>query len=69
MSTRPLNLLTANNVQLRAVGIARLVGGQDVNYLGHFLRLAEPVHGNLLINQLPIRQTSNATLLRPLHHG
>ena len=29
-----------------------MVGGQDVNYLGHFLRLAELVHGNLLINQL-----------------
>jgi len=51
-SARSLNVLPAIDVQLRPVHIARLLGAQEVDRFGYFLRFTKPVHGNLLINQL-----------------
>src|SRR5665648_904516 len=43
----PSHMLAAIDMQLRAVDIARLVRAQEIDDLGHFLRLSEPAHGNV----------------------
>jgi hypothetical protein len=40
-------MLAAIDVQLGAVDIARLVGAQEIDGLGHLLGEPEPAHGNI----------------------
>ncbi len=45
-------MLAAVDVQLGAVHVARLVGAQEIDGLGHLLRLAEAAHGDVLFHDL-----------------
>ena len=40
-------MLTAIDVQLRAIDVARWVGAQEIDDFGHLLREPEPAHGNV----------------------
>jgi hypothetical protein len=46
------DVLAAVDVQLGAVDVARLVGAQEIDGLGHFLGLAEALQGDLLLHDL-----------------
>src|SRR6185503_1282484 len=46
------HVLAAVDVQLGAVDVARLVGAQEIDGLGHFLGLAEALQGDLLLHDL-----------------